>query len=335
MIVSTFTMLNVHIFLGSKLQDFFAVNSSLCSTCSRRQTIPWHSIDSLPNGPRQYILDDIDTYATTYGLHLKDTPLNLTHQLRRQHCAVLLTCSAPGANESTIQLRKCVGCSIQEGEWYTAVSPDGVSYHLVDHFTEEVTASYNTPAPWKTFDIMVPVCKLNDRLLAFTKSLSDAVRIVANSPFVRGISFRMIVSRFPGDERLFDDIFIANLKQVAKSSTLQIIFADCNKSEFHRAEASNCLVERACHDQDCLLTLMDVDVEISAQYIYNALANTYPGTSAYFPMSYHQYNPASVSKVEDLLKNDADQFELHHSFWAKVDYKGTWLPNGLGMVRIE
>jgi hypothetical protein len=164
-------------------------------------------------------------------------------------------------------------------------------------------------------------------LLRFAETLSQTVELVRDSPYGRDVQFRLLVSQHTSDKSLYDENFQLELVNAAKGIDVKLVL--CNASNFHRAGTSNSLLREACQEKDCIVTLMDVDMEVRSSFIFNSLTFVHPQAAAYFPIVFSGFNPEAVRLVDHLVGHDEPfrrAITMH-----KEQYRGLWRNFGFGM----
>lgn len=144
------------------------------------------------------------------------------------------------------------------------------------------------------------------------------------------LKFRLLVTRYPQDAQKTPQDFEALQDTLSEKTTLpkdqiklirvgvedSIINLDndnetpLKKEEFHlkfnRAHARNVLHQNACHEDDCIVTAFDVDMQVLPIFFHRALLSVTPHAKAYFPIVFSEFNPATVQLVQDFLRPQAN-----------------------------
>jgi len=127
------------------------------------------------------------------------------------------------------------------------------------------------------------------------------------------LTFRLLVTRYPEDAQKTPTDFRALRKTLSEKTSLpesQIrllrVGKDLPASDFHvlkfnRAHARNVLLQNACQLDTCLVTSVDVDMQILPVFFHRALKTVKPFTRAYFPIVFSEYNPRTVQLVQDFF----------------------------------
>ena len=163
-------------------------------------------------------------------------------------------------------------------------------------------------------DIGVPVSAENDKLIQFAKVLGTSI-----SEFRRNVigiyKFRLLITRYPKDKKKAK---LLREKLLKLSHVDSVLFIVVNKPRFHRAEATNAIHKNACESEQCVLTIVDVDMELEPGYLRNALLRAAPKT-IYFPVVWSQYRPSSVALVE-ALGGPLAKFSAQRGLWREFGY---------------
>ncbi|CAB9521712.1 Chondroitin sulfate N-acetylgalactosaminyltransferase 2 [Seminavis robusta] len=158
------------------------------------------------------------------------------------------------------------------------------------------------------------------------------------------LKFRVLITRYPADvhETDNDDDFQALHEDLAKRMTLPkeqvvLVRVGFNDEEhplkFNRAHARNALHENACVEDTCIVTAMDVDMQVLPIFFHRALRSVKPYTKAYFPIVFSEFNPETVQLVQDFLypsntKTGDNEPQMLPPFSR---HRGLWRDFGYGM----
>jgi Chondroitin N-acetylgalactosaminyltransferase len=213
-------------------------------------------------------------------------------------------------------------------------------------------------------DVMVPVYERDDRLRTFASNMGKAVENYQKQQHQgpRITTFRLLVTRFSPEEIRESDDFRQELSLLTGLPINNIIMVQAEGTAFSRARALNLLHNAACHRETCLITRLDVDMEVRAEFFEHSIETVYlqqvppldefnqefresplpQGTpTAYFPIVWSAYNPDSVQAVEEhfgeQLRNenpDNIQERLLEKMPEYSEHRGHWRPYGKGMYVI-
>lgn len=238
-----------------------------------------------------------------------------------------------------------------------------------DELPEASTSEATTNTPQLQIDLMVPVYERDDRLRIFATNLGKAVSDYRNlnndNSQLKISTFRLLVTRFSKEEQAESDSFKEELAKVTNLPLDHIVMVKANDTTtFSRARALNMLHEAACHLETCLITRLDVDMEVRQEFFQHSIETVYlkqvPPTTelnkdwaesdlpedtpvAYFPIVWSAYNPESVVLVEKKFKHElrkenpkGDMVELMKAKMPEFsEHRGHWRPYGKGMYVIS
>lgn len=185
------------------------------------------------------------------------------------------------------------------------------------------------------------------------------------------LQFRLLVTRYPLDAQKTEADFRAFHQELSQLTTLpleqiEIVRVgqnnfiqdedvdvdntmdqpddehDQSPQLFNRANARNTLSAAACQTDDCILTAMDVDMQVLPIFFHNALTQVKPFIQSYFPVVFSEYNPTTVQVVQDFLysaklQNNVNQLEEDDSLSRLPPYsshRGLWRDFGFGMYAL-
>jgi hypothetical protein len=121
-------------------------------------------------------------------------------------------------------------------------------------------------------------------------------------------------------------------QQSAKLVEVQVLFFQDGRL-FSRSRALNAAI-RACNDED-IAVVLDVDVQVKADFFLNCLAFARKGHSMYFPIMFSRFNPKVISTYGDVMAYTA----AGKAWLSKVDTisadTGLWRDFSLGMVSMS
>lgn len=197
-------------------------------------------------------------------------------------------------------------------------------------------------------DIMVPASNIDSKLKKFASRLGLAVAAYyydaktnpkkSSQPTIS--KFRLLVTRFSPEE--FESS--AKLqKELARRSGLpldQVIMVHSDTGQpFSRSRALNLMHRAVCDLDTCLISRVDVDMDIQKEFFVNSVEGIYlektvthppPGAdapqweevrqsanlegAAYFPIVFSAYNPKGVELVTEKLGN-LPKYSQHRGHW--------------------
>lgn len=169
-----------------------------------------------------------------------------------------------------------------------------------------------------------------------------------------GLRFRLIITRYPLDTQKTEADFEVLHKELTQLTTLPLenieiirVGHDALDVEefplkFNRAHARNVLQDNACQVEACIVTAMDVDMQILPIYFHRALKNVIPVKQSYFPIVFSEYNPNTVQMVQDFLfpkerrnnKNHMGEEDDTRMLPPFSDHRGLWRDFGYGMYAL-
>ena len=126
--------------------------------------------------------------------------------------------------------------------------------------------------------------------------------------------------------------FLALRKMLLRLSKVDLIqFVSVNFTEFHRAQAINALHQNACHMENCVLAITDVDLDILPGFLIHALSYVTPKT-IYFPIVFCLARPSSILFMEALL-GPLPKFSPEKGFWEKYGH-GMYAMSGSDVLNL-
>jgi hypothetical protein len=232
-----------------------------------------------------------------------------------------------------LEIVKCISCSLDEGTWYSAVSQAGAVFGRVDESLNVDFHQDNAGYGHKSLDIAVPVSGEDEKLRLFATRLGASINAFRQATYGSDVDIRLLVTRYPGDQ--FPSTEEAELfrKELAAKAFLNgigsVILVDVASLNFSRAQAINMLNQHACHDEDCVVAAIDVDMDVNPTFMRNALSFTHPGASAYFPIVWSEFNPETVQLAEAFSANHGAVLPTFSP------HKGVWRKHGFGMYAMS
>ena len=180
-------------------------------------------------------------------------------------------------------------------------------------------------------DIAVPVAGSENSLLQLAKTLGDSMAEFRRN--VKGnYTVRLLVTRYPAMENkngTYDEALRKMLLRLSKVDLIQ--FVSVNFTEFHRAQAINALHQNACHMENCVLAITDVDLDILPGFLIHALSYVTPKT-IYFPIVFCLARPSSILFMEALL-GPLPKFSPEKGFWEKYGH-GMYAMSGSDVLNL-
>lgn len=284
--------------------------------------------------PRSFIFSEV-TKLDDYGLRLRKYDdkqrKEIKESLQKRLCSRARRFSttkydARKCNQG-MELWKCASCSEVDGNWYVASSVTGSVFGKA-HQDNTVRFPYYNDGPfmYQQLDIVVPIAGQDDRLKSFALHLGSSVKKFRESLQGRRVAINLLITRFEFEEfenEAARDAFQSELIQNAELGRPgdSVAFVTVGETAFNRAKAINALHAAACHNQDCVLACTDVDMQITSNFLRNALMFAFPGASAYFPIMWSEFNPETVKLADQFMTQSAQwKFTDHHGYWRKSSY---------------
>ena len=180
-------------------------------------------------------------------------------------------------------------------------------------------------------DIGVPVAGSDGKLLQFATTLGASMSELRRH-VDRNCTVRLLITRYPtiDDQNNTDKETFRQL--LLRTSSVDVaLFVMVNHTQFQRVIAANALHENACHKDDCVLTIMDVDMDIGPGFFVNALTSVSPNT-IYFPIVFSQYRPSSVFFLESLF-GPLPKFDKDKGVWVTYGY-GIYALSGADVLKL-
>jgi hypothetical protein len=191
------------------------------------------------------------------------------------------------------------------------------------------------------------------------KSKEETEKAVSSKDVNLDLTFRFLITRYPQDKQKTDSEIQELQKELAQKANLSVdqihlirvgndddneaprdlkALWKKKKLRFNRAHARNVLHQNACHSEDCIVTAMDVDMQVLPSFFHTALRTPQPYTKAYFPIVFSEYNPWTVQLVQDYLypplssdKKRKEKEAAHQLLPPFSEHRGLWRDFGYGM----
>jgi hypothetical protein len=233
------------------------------------------------------------------------------------------------------EVTKCITCG---NDWYSAVTLAGAAAGRVNNGIHLFT-NYNR---YTQMDIVVPAVGPEDRLIQFCHRLG---RILArfkleywNGASNGDMQIRLVVPKNQvkahGEPSTLTEFDLARLAKLEDESDVVMPPLDLNESkDFSRAKVLNKLFRRACSTEDCLVVVLDVDMDVlTTDFFRNCLAFVKPKASIYFPIVWSEVNPHSKRLAEKFFtfaENKPIVLPTHSI------QSGVWRSKGYGMYALS
>ena len=318
---------------------------------------PWR----IPDLPRVHVFDDMKAHDQVYGDVDFYNDTLLTTLLHNHFFSYNRNSNDNGAFE----VKRCMTCDNHENVWFTAVTasqlPDSSTKRIKGKTaTDPVVTNLPTVSVWgqahrrgfpirhampsdhsfEQVDFLVPFFgATKDKLTYLVDALIDTVeRVNVARPETEQLVVRLLLTMCSeNDQWLIDtdkNSLARTLKDNAAEANIEIVVVPyLTKETVNRAKAVNALLRSACHEPDCIVAIVDVDMRIDPSFIYHSMAFVYPSVTAYVPIDYTQNNPKSIKLVQDLTNRDVMMWHLHR--WHNVDYQGHWRWYAYGQIAIS
>jgi hypothetical protein len=232
-----------------------------------------------------------------------------------------------------LEILKCISCSLDTGTWYSAVSQAGAVFGRVGESLHVDFHQDNAGFGHKSLDIAVPVSGEDEKLRLFAARLGASIKTFRQATYGNEVHIRLLVTRYPGDQFPSTDEAELFRKELATNAFLNgigsVLLVDVTSLNFSRAQALNALHQHACHDEDCVVAAIDVDMDVNPTFMRNALSFAQPGASAYFPIVWSEFNPETVRLAEAFSSNHGAVLSTFSP------HKGLWRKYGFGMYAIS
>ena len=308
------------------LFDSWALQSSMTK---RRNYAPWENIDPML-GPSTYIFSVGVDATRDYGWAAKNAHRDSGQRQIKERW------KRHSASGSSIIVSKCVNC---QGAWYSTIY--GMKQQLRSKKKNEKkskvpsvmipTHSLSVVLPGnniinigherkirKKFDVALPFACEWKRLLLFLKRFPLFPR--------NDIDVRLLLTNYhcPDGTSKSKDQLVEDISRQVKLSIENIIIVDVHDDVFSRAAACNALHRHA--RENAILLVTDVDMEVKYSFFLHAEMFVQAGISAYFPIVWSKFSPASIRLVEKFRGARVGLLS---------DYEGMWRPFGYGMYAIH
>lgn len=303
--------------------------------------------------PIEFVFDESQLHVDRYGMRKGDAK-KIFGQFRDAIChyhrpdddddgsqtneenhavAVKTSCDEDVTFFDTLQVHKCINCpaSFHLGSWHTAVSPHGNLLARTDTKGRVLLQSAPSDHQFTQLDFLIPVRNESEKILRFVETLCESVQDMTSSAMGQEVKARLILSSHPDDTWLASGAYHRDVAQSScvSSNLVEIVLAPCPSHDFHRSKASNCCLKQACREPDCVVTLIDVDMQVQSSYLFNVMSLVYPSATAYFPIVYSEFNPQTVNLANKALQRH--EILRKASTWQNVDHKGIFRSFGYGM----
>uniref|UniRef100_A0A7S0MVS8 Hexosyltransferase n=1 Tax=Cryptomonas curvata TaxID=233186 RepID=A0A7S0MVS8_9CRYP len=126
---------------------------------------------------------------------------------------------------------------------------------------------------------------------------------------------------------------VQQFQRSAKSVAVQTLFFQDGSSMFSRSRALNTAL-LACDDDDIALVL-DVDVQVKADFFLNCLAFARQGHSMYFPVMFSRFNPKIINTFGEVMSYSPKGKTWLKKFDSISADTGLWRDFSLGMVSMS
>ena len=260
-------------------------------------------------------------------------------------------------------MKKCVSCSTGSnggGEWYSLVSQAGNSFGILHppSSSKQQGASPNmmvvSPPPttesdhrffFKQIDFIVPAVGQDTKLWEFAGRLGTNIQKFRAGSFNgranQDVTIRLVVTKDPNSQQ--DNGYATKLaKQASIVDPNLIVFHTMpttpesqQQQQFSRAQVLNSLSAKACDQPDCLVIALDVDMDCSPAFLYNAMTFVAPETSVYFPIVWSTFSPRTTKLVAELFDKTAmDHYSVHNGAWRTRAY-GMYAMSGVDNRRFD
>jgi Sec-independent protein translocase protein TatA len=174
-------------------------------------------------------------------------------------------------------------------------------------------------------DIAVPVSGQDKKLDEFAKFLGSSIQQFKSRTKNDRVTIRLLVTRYPSDNSSYS--LLQSLAKAASLSTQYVKFVSVkNPSQFSRTSAINALQNKrdACHSKNCVIAIVDVDLQVGPGFIVNALSYVAP-QKVYFPVVWSEFNPENIKLMDNLI-GPLSKYSEH---------RGLWRTFGFGMYAIS
>jgi hypothetical protein len=192
-----------------------------------------------------------------------------------------------------------------------------ITREIAQRDLKSTLGSANTLETWdsskakKNLDIGIPVSAQDEKLDEFVKFLGSSIREFRKRTHNAKVNIRLLITRYAGD--VATEEFRQILAKAASLDKASVIFVSATYSKFNRATAINSLHRRACHSKDCVLGIVDVDIQVGPGFIANALSYVAP-QKVYFPIVWSEFNPENIKRVETLM-GPLGKYNEHRGLW--------------------
>ncbi|CAB9515287.1 Chondroitin sulfate synthase 1 [Seminavis robusta] len=190
--------------------------------------------------------------------------------------------------------------------------------------------------------MVIPAFSRDQLLRTFAKRLRPAMeeyRNITAHNMTRIGTFRLIVTRYGVREKQNSRLLRQELSVLSGLTMKQVVFVSLKNSTstFNRAHSVNLLLRAACHEENCIVSRIDVDMQIKASFFINSQNEVVSGETIYFPIVWSSYHPKSPELVQwhwdiqtvsnNLPRQTMDDYSEHKGHWR--DYgTGMWAIGG-------
>jgi hypothetical protein len=189
------------------------------------------------------------------------------------------------------------------------------------------------------FDILLPLFERDDNVRAFAARLKPTLKAYqretetkANVNVKRITTFRLLLTRYTQAEINSIPQLKDQLVQILDLPPDNIVMIPVHNEYFQRSSACNTLMASACHETNCLVARIDVDMHILPEFFVHSVDHIQTPKTAYFPIVWSEYNPQSVQLVQEYMDNQAAQRNTPKQKLERYsDHRGHWRSYGTGM----
>ena len=285
--------------------------------------IPWR--DLTKSGPGVYLFQSMHTLHQEFGVSVSVGGASQNTVIEEEFNIQL---EYKGKNPKRIDLLRCQNCMPYDGIWYCGLSENGAAFGLVRQDSTVKFGATKATGTHSQLDILIPVSNDDKKLLLFAERLKPTLKKFRSTPQGVGVDIRVLVTRYYiHNQDLESEEHKLIRQKVAQNADIEegfveFVFVSDNNKHFQRAQSINALHKKACHEEDCVVVVVDVDMDVSHLFLINALSFVESGKSAYFPVVWSEYNPETTSLAEEYHGSELPRFSKD---------KGTWRSYGFGM----
>lgn len=276
--------------------------------------------------PRSFFFSEVERLSE-YGLVVQDFDKEQRKSVAKQMQTRLCTRSKKFADNKydankcnqRLTLLRCATCTEVDGSWYSASSVTGAVFGKVDSNSTVHYPNYNDgPYAYQQIDIGVPIANSDDKLQTFAMHLGESVKKFREGLLGKRIAIRLLITRFRNEAFESEEALEEFRNELVRKAAIDrpgdsIEFVNVEEDTFSRAKAINTLHASACQTKDCVFACTDVDMNIVSDFFRNALLFPFPGTAAYFPIMWSEFNPETVELADNFLTESAQwKYTDHH-----------------------